>query len=124
MKRLIFDANFLIDLFRFKIPLEELNRTLEDNFQMFTVDKVVWELEKMAGKKTNVSKFARLALNFLKANNVFILKSDIKNTDDALIDVAHNDSIIATDDVNLRKRLKTKGIKTIYLRAKKKMAMS
>jgi rRNA-processing protein FCF1 len=47
-----------------------------------------------------------------------------KKTDEALFSLADEKTIIATNDKNLRKKLREKGFKTIYVRAKKRLCLS
>jgi rRNA-processing protein FCF1 len=52
------------------------------------------------------------------------IKVEEKDADKAFLNIANKNTIIATNDVDLRKKLKNLGIKTIYLRARKHLAMS
>ena len=122
MKKIIFDANFLIDLAKFRIDISEIEN-LVGLCKFYTIDLVIKELERIAGKKTKSGRNAKIALKLIEMNNFGIMKSKEKTADDALLKLAGEDTIIATNDTELRKSLKKSGAKTIYLRAKKHLAI-
>ena len=123
MKRVVFDTNFLVDLARFKVGLDEIEEIIDEPYEFFTIKNVVEELEKLAEKKSRHARYARIALMLLKRNNIQILKSRQKETDDALLSLGNNNAIIATNDRILRKRLKMANVQTICLRAKKHLVI-
>ena len=123
-KMIIFDTNFLIDLVRFKVDLEEVEGLVARPYQLATLDAVVSELKKIGNKN------ARAALKIIEGRGFKILKAAKRNVDDAIIDavekaVKENNAeqaartVVATNDAELRKRIKALGAKVIYLRAKK-----
>ncbi|MHA1744119.1 MAG: type II toxin-antitoxin system VapC family toxin [Candidatus Heimdallarchaeota archaeon] len=117
MKRVILDTNFLISLAEFKVDLDEIENILNEPYEILTISSVVDELKKINNKN------ARLALKLIELKKVKILKVGEKNADKAILSLANKDTIIATNDAELRKRLKTLNSKTIYLRAKKYLAI-
>jgi rRNA-processing protein FCF1 len=117
MKRIVLDTNFLISLAAFKIELDEIENLLVEQYELLTIDSVVRELKKINNKN------AKLALKLIELKNIGILKIKERNVDRAILTLAGKDTIIATNDVKLRKKLKNLGSKTIYLRAKKHLAM-
>lgn len=123
MKKIVFDANFLVDLARFRIDIEEV-KNLVGSCKFCTLDLVVNELKRIAGKKTKSSRSAKIALKLIELNDYEIIKSQEKNTDGAILKLADKDMIIATNDTELRKSLKKLKAKTIYLRAKKHLAIN
>ena len=123
MKKIIFDTNFLIDLARFRIDIGEAN-ALVGSCQFLTIDPVLKELEKIAAKKTRSSRAAKVALKLIELKKIKVIKTAEKNTDQAILKLAKKEDIVATNDKNLRKALKKKGVKTIYLRKKKHLAIN
>ena len=111
------DTNFLIDLMRYHVEFE-----IEKKSELFTTTSVINELKAIARKKTKESKYAKLALNWIEQNQVKIVKVG-KKADDELVSLAKQNFIIATNDRKLRKKIKTLGGKTIYLRSRKKIAI-
>jgi rRNA-processing protein FCF1 len=102
----------------FKVELDEIKNFLIEPYELFTISSVIQELKKMK------SKDAKLALKLIDLKNVKILKTKEKNVDKAILKLADKSIIVATNDIKLRRKLKALGIKTIYLRARKYLAMS
>jgi hypothetical protein len=123
MSKIIFDTNFLIDIFRFKVDLDQI-KEIVGKTEFFVLENVKKEIETISKTKGRTGTYAKLSLKFLKQKNVKVLKSEEKNTDKALIEFAKKGYIIATNDRNLRKKIKELNLKIIYLRGKKKIMMS
>jgi len=119
MKKILLDSNFLISLVKFKVDLEEIGK-LQHPYELITTNLVWNELKNLSKGNKN----ARIAMKMIEVKNIRIIKSKEKNADEAMIQLADKDTIVATNDIELRKRLKAMKIKTIYLRAKKKLAIS
>ena len=73
--------------------------------------------------KGNDAVAANIGLELLKKENVKVINISEKNVDNAIVEIADKNTIIATNDKELRQRLKNKNIKTIYLRNKKYLGM-
>jgi rRNA-processing protein FCF1 len=112
--RIILDTNFLIDCIRFNI---DFKNELSGN-EMFVLDSVLFELEKIAKRGTKESSLARLALEFISRNDIKILETGKKDADESLISYSKEYSI-ATHDRALKNKLKNLGAKIIYIRQKK-----
>ncbi len=116
MKKIFLDANFLIDVVRFKINLDEIN-FLVGSHEFVVLSSVLNELRKISQAKKSESRYAVLALSL--AGKFAVEKSTNMNADLDLIARADENSLVATNDSELRKILKRKGVKTIYLRSRK-----
>ncbi len=117
--KIIIDTNFIIDLLRFKIPIENLNYLIP-NSKLTTINQVIKELKSIAGRRTQKdSKYAMVALKIIE--NFEIIETEKGLADDILVKISNKDNIIATNDSNLRRRLKRKELKSIYLRGCKKI---
>jgi len=123
MKKVLLDSNFLISCFKFKVDLSQIEDLLAEPFQLFTLNSIINELKTLAGSKSKDSKYAKLALKFLNSKKIKILKTN-KLADEAILELADKNTLVATNDLSLRKKLKVKGIKTIYLRGKKRLEVS
>ena len=92
-------------------------------YELYILDKTINELKSIIEDKTEKQKnklAATLAFQFIKSKNISILRTDSnKSVDDILVDIADKDTIIATQDISLKKRLKLKLAGIIILRAKK-----
>ncbi len=120
MKRIILDTNFLIDLGRFGIGIDEIDKVMTENYEMQIVSSSVHELKKIASTSMEESKFAKYALMIIDLRKIKILETN-EGADAAIIYFADRDTIVATNDIDLRRRLKKKGVRCIYIRARKKL---
>lgn len=119
--KVLLDTNFLIDVVRFKISLEEIT-DLIGSHKLVTLSSVEKELTRISKRISRAGMHAKLALKLVEDDNIKILKSEGR-PDDAVLELATEETIIATNDVELRKRLKILGRKTIYLKSKKHLAI-
>lgn len=120
MKKVILDTNFLTLPHQFKIDIfSEIDRIMEENYELFTLDSVIDELNKLSESKGKDAVAAKIGLELINKKNIKIIKTREKNVDKAIISISNKDTIIATNDKILRKKLNDKNIKTIYLRSKK-----
>jgi rRNA-processing protein FCF1 len=120
MKRIILDTNFLIDLGRFGISIDEIGKILPESYEMEIVGPSIEELKKIAATNVEESKFAKYALMIIDLRKIRVLTAD-EFADNAILSLVDKDALVATNDVELRKKLKIRGIRCIYVRAKKKL---
>jgi rRNA-processing protein FCF1 len=103
MYEIILDTNFIIDIYKFKIDLkQELSNLDIEPYNIFVLDKTIEELTKLSLKNTN----ARVALHFVK--NFDVIETREGYVDDILAEFNNKNIIIATNDQELKKRLKCK----------------
>jgi len=121
MGKILLDTNFLIDVVRYKIDFDEIGELAGG--KLTVVKPVLNELKKIAAAGSKERGFAGVALMVLKRKNVEIIETGERRADEAIFSMAEK-NIVATNDIELRKRLKALGIKIIYLRAKKHLAIS
>lgn len=113
--KVILDANFLVDAVKFGI---DLNKDLAGN-EVFVTDSIVFELEKIIKGSSMDSGLARIALIYVKAKGLKILKPKERNTDSSLVEYAKKGYAIATHDKELKKRIKKVKGKVIFIRQKR-----
>jgi rRNA-processing protein FCF1 len=89
------------------------------------VDRTIDELKGIeASGKGRDSLAAKLALQLLKHHMVMQLKTkNGKSVDDLIVDLADKDTIVATQDAELKRRVKKKKAKLIVMRQKKYLAL-
>ena len=117
MKTVILDTNFLLIPVQFKIDIfSEIPNILEDKVEFVVPDKVIEELKRLRESKGKDSIAASVALTLLKKRKIRVVKISWP-VDRSLLEF--DNVIVATNDKVLRRRLKAKGIRTIYLRSKK-----
>ncbi len=110
MERILLDTNMLLSIFRFNVNLEALS-----TYKMIVTESVAGELRSMR------SQYARAALSFI-SERCEIVKSLHSSADNDLLEIASAlGCILATNDRELRRRAKAQGIRTAYLREKKKI---
>jgi len=123
--KIIYDTNFLMSVIKFKIDLgEELGVIFNQPYENIVLDSVITELKSLSKGRGKINNQAKLSLKLIKSNNFRVMKAPKGKVDDIILSLIDKDSAVATNDMELRKRLKSMGIKTIYLRAKKHLAIS
>ncbi len=123
--QIILDTNFLLIPGQFRVDIfSELFRICSFRYELCVLDSSIGELKGIIGSANGRDKAAaRLALQLVKAKKVRILSpktATFKNVDETIIDLAaKNQAIAATQDKELRSRLRKLGAKVIVLRQKK-----
>lgn len=123
-KEVVIDTNFFMVPFQFNVDIiDELEKKLP-SYKLTTPIFVINELKGL--KRNNKGKIrlnAGLALKLAKSSNIEIKDISLKENetvDDALLRVSE---VLATNDIDLKKRAKEKGITVVYLRQKKYIAI-
>lgn len=123
-KEVVIDTNFFMVPFQFNVDIiDELEKALP-SYKLTTPIFVINELEGL--KRNNKGKIrlnADLALKLANSSNIEIKDISLENNetvDDALLRVSE---VLATNDIELKKRARKKGITVAYLRQKKYIAI-
>lgn len=118
------DSNALMMLFEFSINLDEELSRLLGIYKIIIPSVVMEELKELSEKgKGHKRKISKPALRLAKRYFIYNFDTD-KNSDDALLELAEKlSAFIITNDKELRRRLKNKSLKTIYLRNKSYLAI-
>ena len=118
-KEVVIDTNFFMVPFQFNVDIiTELEKILP-SYKLTTPSFVINELKGL--KKNNKGKIrlnANLALKLANSSKVEIKDISLlenETVDDALLRVSE---VLATNDMELKKRAKAKGITVVYLRQK------
>lgn len=121
MKKIILDTNFLLIPLQFRVDIfSELNRICNFNYKIFIFEQSISELKNIMEKqKGKDKKAAQFALKLVKLKNIGIIKSGENDVDGLILDYASDDTIVATQDIRLKKQLLEKGASVIILRQKK-----
>ena len=100
MKIIILDTNFLIYCAKYKIDFfSEIDRLCNFPYKIAVLDKTIEELEKLKPQK--------FALIKKYIERLIILKSKENYVDKALISLSKEGFIIATQDLELKKKLQS-----------------
>ncbi|MBN1502476.1 DNA-binding protein [Candidatus Woesearchaeota archaeon] len=126
MKRIILDTNFLLIPYNFHVDIfAEIDRICHFPYQLVVLDATINELkriiERQRGRHRDAAKFALLLIN--KKDLYTPANSTEHIADDVIVEIADKDTIVATQDKVLGKRLKEKNIRRIVLRNKKYLEM-
>ncbi len=121
--KFLLDTNFLMIPGQFKVNVfQELQKF--GKAELYTLDSVVNELEKLAKGHGSDSGDAKLALMLIKMERVKILQSKEKNADEGIKSFASRGYfIVCTADKELIEELKSKGVRIAYLRQGKYLEM-
>ncbi|MEM5853978.1 MAG: PIN domain-containing protein [Candidatus Aenigmatarchaeota archaeon] len=119
-KKIFLDTNFLIDTIKFKVELERIKEFFNEPTDFYILSSCFEELKKIAESKGRAGNCAKIAVQLIKTKNINVLETR-ESPDKAFLNIADKNTIIATNDSMLRKKLKERGIKTIYLRGRKKL---
>ena len=121
MRKIIIDTNFLMIPSQFRVDIfSEIDRICSFNYDLLVFEQSIHELRdiiKKQGQKHR--KAAQFALKLISLKNIEIIKADRNDTDSLILEHADKDMIVATQDINLKKRLLEKGVSVIILRQKK-----
>ena len=115
VKGVIIDTNMFLVPYQFGVDILEEIRRILPQAEVYTVPQVVQELEKLRRGKLHEKLAARIAEKLLE--RVKILEVDRnKPTDTVLLELAKKGYVIATNDRELRRKVRESGGYTIYLR--------
>ena len=117
--KVLLDANFLMIPGKFKVDVfQELQ--MFGRPELFTLDKVIKELEKIARDRSQDSMHARMGLFLVDSKGISVIKSKSGSTDKELGRIAKaGDYVVCTQDRELIKILRKMSVKVISLRQRK-----
>lgn len=127
MKKIILDTNFLLIPYQFKLDIfSEIDRICIFKYKIYILDRTIEELkniiEKQKGKDKEAAKFG-LKIAIFKKLNIIKTKEE-KDVDNLILDMANKEEhIIATQDMRLKKQLKSKIIPLIVMRQQKRLVL-
>ena len=122
-KTIILDTNFLLIPGQFKVDVfSEIDRICDFEHELATVPETLEELRKIADSGNGKdARAAKMGLELLRKRKVAELKNYrkvFKSADDAIVAIADNNVIVATQDKLLRTKLNKRGIRIVTLRQK------
>ena len=119
--KIILDTNFLMAVSQFKIDIfSEIDRIADFRYDICIVDKTIDELKHIIRTAKGKDKFAAsIALQLIISRGIKQIKTGKGKTDDLIVENSDKDTLVATQDVLLRKRLKPKKAGFIGIRQKK-----
>ncbi len=122
--KFILDTNFLLLPGRLKLDIFAELRQFEGKRELYTLDLVVAELQKLAQKKTDSGRAAILALTLMRAYKMRILPAQGTDTDSELIEAAdEHQAVVCTQDIPLRRRLRGRKLPVVFLRQRRHLIL-
>ena len=124
VKEVVIDTNFFMVPFQFNVDIFHELEDLLPSYKLTTPSFVINELKGL--KNNNKGKIrlnANLALRLANSSKVEIKDISLlenETVDDALLRVSE---VLATNDIELKSRAKSKGITIVYLRQKNYLAI-
>ncbi|MBW2984459.1 DNA-binding protein [Candidatus Woesearchaeota archaeon] len=121
MKEVILDTNFLMAVSQFKVDIfSELKRICDFPYELFIIDKTINELESIIEEQKGKHKAAaKLALAIIKNKKIKKIKTKEGTVDELILGIADKDTVVATQDMELKRKLRKKRVSLIVLRQKK-----
>ena len=123
--KIIFDSNFLLIQAQFCINIyEELEKLLNRKIEKIVISPIYEELQRLTKrKKIKERKNALMTLQFIKNFDIVkVEKLQNETVDNLIIRLAKKwNSPVATNDKELKRSLRNRGISVIYLRQKSRL---
>ena len=121
MKKIILDTNFLMIPIQFRVDIfSEIDRICNFNYKLFIFGKSIDELKNIIKKQSGKNKkAAQFALKLIKLKNINVINSKQNDVDSLILENSDEDTIVATQDIKLKKELLEKSVPVIILRQKK-----
>lgn len=95
---------------------------IEGGVEFFVSSEVLREIKSIANRRTRVGRLALIALKLIDERKIKVVQSLKKTVDEDLVALAKTKGfIVATNDKNLKERLKRENVRVICLRNKKKI---
>jgi rRNA-processing protein FCF1 len=121
VQKILLDTNFLIDMLRYRLEFSAF-QDIEGGVEFFVSSEVLREIKSIASRKTKVGRLALIALKLIDERKIKVVQSLKKTVDEDLVALAKTKGfIVATNDKNLKERLKRENVRVICLRNKKKI---
>jgi len=122
MKKIIIDTNFLMIPGEFRVDIfSEIKNIANFPYKLAIIDKTIDELKMIISRDMTKSVdklYAKIGLGLIESQNIEKIHTQAKNVDDAIVEIADEDTLVATSDKELKKRLREKNVRIINLRKK------
>lgn len=119
--KVILDTNFLILLAKGAVSVADLGDAIAFRHELLTTSAVVDELSRMAAKGDVLSRYAQRALELLRSLRIAVIDNGLSGDESverlaAALKAQGQTVVVATNDVELRRRLRRLGVPTLFLR--------
>ena len=116
--KIILDTNILMIPGQYKIDIfSEIKRICQFEFELYAIDKSMIELDRIIENGKVKDKTAKISKQLIIQKGVKIIPSEKGHVDNIILSLAKEDDyVVATLDKELKRRLRTEGIRIITLR--------
>lgn len=100
----------------------ELDRVCDFPYELFVIDGTIQELKKVVNEQSGKNKeAAKISLELIKSQNIKIINNTKKDyVDNLILNIAQEKGyFVATQDKDLKSKLKNNNVQRIFLRQKK-----
>jgi hypothetical protein len=119
--KILLDTNFLLDFLRYKLDFSVF-QDLEESVEFFISSETLREIKSVVNRKTKEGRLALIALKLIETQKIKVVQSLKKEVDEDLLALAKKEGfIVATNDKDLKEKLKKENVRIAYLRNKKKI---
>ncbi|MEM3526301.1 MAG: hypothetical protein QXV37_02705 [Candidatus Jordarchaeaceae archaeon] len=119
--KIVLDTNFLMTPFNLGLNIiSELDRIINQKYEIIILSGTIEELKGLLENPSpKVRKAAKLALELAQRYTIINTATENGDMDEVIVNLSKKEGyIVATNDKNLRRKLKAEGIPTIYVRQK------
>ncbi len=112
--KILLDTNFLLTTIRYKLyGLSEIKKNIPAEF--YVLSGTIDELEVISKKDKKIRAEYLLVEKMLKNEKAIGIKSKTENVDKELLELS-NEYVIATNDKELRRKIRERGGKSIFIK--------
>jgi rRNA-processing protein FCF1 len=120
MLKIFLDTNFLMIPGSFGVDVfSEIDRIVDENYELIVLKPVLKELKKISEGRDKHSRAARIGLELVKNKKLKVLDTEEKSGDKAILKLIDENSCVATVDKELKRKIREKKIRVIYLKGEK-----
>ncbi len=141
MARVLLDTNMLLVPGQFKVDVfTEIERVMDEPYELVILEGSLRELDRIeqtgSGADKQAARLAKLlvehqrrrAFSAAEASKCKGLKiisgSGSEHVDDAIVEIADDDTLVATNDGGLKRRLLERGVRVIFLKQQQYLTVS
>jgi len=112
-RKILLDTNFLVAPFQLNVSIFEELEEMYPYSQIYTLDDALQEAKSIEG-----GKYGKLVEKLIEVQDIEVLETQGEGSvDDLLVDIS-NEFIIATNDKELKQRLRDEGKEVVFIRSK------
>jgi rRNA-processing protein FCF1 len=125
--KVLFDTNFLMAVFEKPVNvIERVEELLETKVRPVILRSQLRELERIASsnRRQKAARIARAVLEYVKRRGFEVLENCEEVVDDAIVEASKRGNyVVATNDQELRRKLREGGIGVVYMKSNGKFEL-